>query len=83
MFLLLISNHLLENEPLGSGDVPQLEATNKSKQINNPKIRFKAENKKPNVIRKPTKIGWCLRECLVAQHFSAALQKLRETEKQS
>lgn len=45
VFLLLVSNHLLKNEPLGSGNAPQLETTKKSKQINNPKIRFKLENK--------------------------------------
>lgn len=46
MFLLLVYNRLLEIEPLGSGNAPLLETINKSKQINNLKIRFKAEGKK-------------------------------------
>lgn len=33
------------NETLGSRNAPQLENMNEWKQINNPKIRFKAENK--------------------------------------
>jgi len=71
-------------ELLGSGNAPQLENTNKSKHINNPKIRFKSENKYQTSFEKHTKIGWCLREHLVAQHFYATLQKLRrEPEKQS
>lgn len=48
MFLLLVYNRLLEIEPLGSGNAPLLETINKSKQINNLKIRFKAEGKKKN-----------------------------------
>lgn len=44
-FLLLVSNCLLENETVGSRNVPQLENMNESKQINKAKIRFKPENK--------------------------------------
>jgi len=51
VFLLLVYNRLLEIEPLGSGNAPLLETINKSKQINNLKIRFKAEGeKKSNTI---------------------------------
>lgn len=50
VFLLLVFNRTLRNEPLGSGNVPQLETTIKLKQIHNPQIRFKLENKKSNDI---------------------------------
>lgn len=51
MFLLLVSKCLLENEPLGSGNTPQLETTNKSKRINNPQISLNQRIKKPQTTK--------------------------------
>lgn len=45
VFLLLVSNRLLENETVGNRNAPQLENMNESKQINNPKTGFKPESK--------------------------------------